>query len=103
MDASVSGNIAILRPIFELSPGMTKLHRIRILAVLVGTILMLAGRPTPAQPAPASRQELGNLILEGIPPRDPELDARLEHYRQSRQATFLDWLPDGGMLVTTRF
>lgn len=67
------------------------------------TLLLLLGTPTRAQqPAPV-RQEQGNLILEGIPPRDARLAERLGLYRQSRQATFLDWLPDGSMLVATRF
>jgi dipeptidyl aminopeptidase/acylaminoacyl peptidase len=65
-------------------------------------VLALAGLPSQAQPAPV-RQEHGNLILEGIPPRDAQLTERLGLYRQSRQATFLDWLPDGAMLVSTRF
>ena len=57
-----------------------------------------------AQSAPTpSHQERGSLIFEGIPPRDTALAGRVERYQQSRQATFLDWLPDGGMLVATRF
>src|SRR5882724_4670888 len=65
--------------------------------------LALAALPTQAQQAAPVRQEHGNLILEGIPPRDTQLAERLGLYRQSRQATFLDWLPDGAMLVSTRF
>ena len=65
-------------------------------------VLALAGLPSQAQQAP-QRQERGNLILEGIPARDAQLTERLGLYRQSRQATFLDWLPDGAMLVSTRF
>src|SRR6185437_15566204 len=34
---------------------------------------------------------------------DPEIAARLQRYQQSRSATFLDWLPEGGMLIATRF
>ena len=47
--------------------------------------------------------ERGNLIFEGIPRPDPEIAAHLQRYQQSRSATFLDWLPDGGMLIATRF
>ena len=54
------------------------------------------------QPAPAHR-ELGNLVFESVPLPDAALMARLERYQQSRQATFLDWLADGGLLVATRF
>jgi len=53
--------------------------------------------PTPVH------QERGNLILEGIPAPDPALAERLERYLHARDASFLDWLPDGGMLISTRF
>ena len=56
----------------------------------------------PAAAAPFYR-ELGNLIFEGIPPVDARLDARLERYANARDADFLDWLPDGSMLIATRF
>ncbi|MGH8277372.1 MAG: TolB family protein, partial [Steroidobacteraceae bacterium] len=54
-------------------------------------------------PAVLRHRELGKLIFDNIPPPDPALAARLDRYRQSRAATFLDWLPDGAMLVATRF
>jgi dipeptidyl aminopeptidase/acylaminoacyl peptidase len=69
-------------------------------AALLPLLLTL---PTQAQQSAPVRQERGNMILEGIPPRDAGLAERLGLYRQSRQSTFLDWLPDGGMLVSTRF
>ena len=56
-----------------------------------------ASLPTPVH------QERGNLVLEGIPAPDPALAERLERYLHARQASFLDWLPDGGMLIATRF
>jgi dipeptidyl aminopeptidase/acylaminoacyl peptidase len=49
------------------------------------------------------RQERGSLVLDGIPARDEALAAKLERYSNSRQGRFLSWLPDGGMLVGTRF
>lgn len=54
-------------------------------------------------PPATLRRESGNLILEGIPPRDAELSERLGRYLNSRSAKFMDWLPDGSMLVATRF
>jgi dipeptidyl aminopeptidase/acylaminoacyl peptidase len=65
--------------------------------------LTLAGLPTQAQQTAPAREQRGNLIFESIPPRDAQLAERLGLYRQSRQATFMDWLPDGTMLVATRF
>jgi dipeptidyl aminopeptidase/acylaminoacyl peptidase len=65
-----------------------------------------AGAPPAAAPpllqAPQHR-ERGSLSFENIPPPDPALAARLERYEQSRQASFLDWLADGSMLIATRF
>ncbi len=75
----------------------------RILAALACPVFALAGLTTAAQQPALSHQERGKLILEGVPPRDAELAERLAHYRQSREATFFDWLPDGRMLVSTRF
>jgi dipeptidyl aminopeptidase/acylaminoacyl peptidase len=72
-------------------------------AAFLAPLLLLGGLSTEAQQTAPVRQERGNMILEGIPPRDTQLAERLGLYRQSRQATFLDWLPDGGMLVSTRF
>ena len=76
---------AWLLPAFLLAP----------LALPVGA----AAQPQPGLP----HVERDNLVLEGIPQRDADLAARLQLYRQARSATFLDWLPDGGMLVATRF
>ncbi len=73
-------------------------------ATFAAVVALLAlGHATQAQHTAPVRQEHGNLILESIPPRDTQLAERLALYRQSRQATFLDWLPDGAMLVATRF
>src|SRR5437762_2831177 len=67
-----------------------------------GVAALCASASLAQQPAPAHR-ELGNLVLESVPLPDAALMARLERYQQSRQATFLDWLADGGLLVATRF
>jgi dipeptidyl aminopeptidase/acylaminoacyl peptidase len=49
------------------------------------------------------RRESGNLVLEGVPPRDPAMSERLGRYLSDRSAKFLDWQPDGTLLVATRF
>ena len=56
-----------------------------------------------AQQAAAQHRERGTLVFENIPLPDTALTARLGRYQQSREATFLDWLADGGMLIATRF
>ena len=45
----------------------------------------------------------GTLVFDGIPPLDARLASQVRRYQEWRQATFLDWLPDGSMLVATRF
>lgn len=48
-------------------------------------------------------REVGNVVLDGIPPIPPSLVERLEQYENVRSARFLDWDANGGMLVSTRF
>jgi dipeptidyl aminopeptidase/acylaminoacyl peptidase len=51
----------------------------------------------------AAVEERGNLVLDNIPSVDTPLTARLDDYMNSRGASFVDWLPDGGLLIATRF
>ena len=55
------------------------------------------------QPPVTLRRESGNLVLEGIPPRDAAMGDRLARYINGRSAKFLDWQPDGSVLIATRF
>lgn len=64
-------------------------------------VLLLSG--SLAFVASAARVEQGTLIYDGVPARDPALGKTLARYLESRQATFVDWLADGSMLVSTRF
>ena len=74
---------------------------LRALAVIA---LSLVTSAVLAQSAPVTlRRESGNLVLEGVPARDPALTERIDRYINSRQARFLDWMPDGSMLIATRF
>jgi dipeptidyl aminopeptidase/acylaminoacyl peptidase len=70
---------------------------------LLGLTVLSGAVAQAQQPAVALRRESGNLVLEGIPQRDAALAERLGRYQNGRQAQFLDWLPDGSMLVATRF
>ncbi len=80
-------------------------HLGRLAALFAPAIaLLLFAHPTEAQqPAVTLRRENGNLVLEGIPQPDAALADELARYQSGRQARFLDWLPDGSMLVATRF
>ncbi len=50
-----------------------------------------------------ARREVGNIVYDGAPPTPPALQAALAPYYNARSAVFEDWLPDGSMLIATRF
>jgi acetyl esterase/lipase len=50
----------------------------------------------------APRVERGNLVYDGIPLAAMDADAALSGWLNARGATFLDWLADGGLLVSLR-
>ena len=56
-----------------------------------------------ARVADAAVVERGNLVLDNIPEVETPLTARLEDYMNARGASFVDWLPDGSVLISTRF
>lgn len=57
-----------------------------------------------ATAAPAvERVEVGNRMTENVPELPADLVERLERYQNTRSAGFAGWLPDGGMLISTRF
>jgi dipeptidyl aminopeptidase/acylaminoacyl peptidase len=77
----------------------------RAVAVLaLAAFVSSSGLPAHAQPftVPSHRID-GTLVFDGIPPLDATLADSVQRYQQWRQATFLDWLPDGSMLIATRF
>src|SRR5262249_42867142 len=48
-------------------------------------------------------EERGNLVLDNVPGTETALTTQLEDYLNSRGASFVDWLPDGALLISTRF
>jgi dipeptidyl aminopeptidase/acylaminoacyl peptidase len=63
------------------------------------TIVLAHGAPN----THGAVEERGNLVLDNVPPVETPLTAKLDDYLNARGATFVDWLPDGGMLIATRF
>ncbi|CAN5532033.1 S9 family peptidase [soil metagenome] len=60
--------------------------------------------PALAQDAkPPERREIGNQILENVPIAPPSIGEAVRRYQNIRSAIFQDWLPDGSMLIATRF
>ena len=56
----------------------------------------------PACWAQTARVVRDGLILDGVPPADPALTARLQRWQQSRPMRLLDWMSDGSLLVASR-
>src|SRR5215510_10410944 len=71
------------------------------LVVLAAAALAALAVSASAQTAP-HRIERGALRLENVPDAPPEIAQRLRQYVDARNATFVDWLPNGGILITTR-
>ncbi len=65
-------------------------------------VLMLLGLAVPLH-AETERMTRGNLVLENIPDIPPSLVERLDQYQHVRGAGLGGWLPDGSVLISTRF
>ncbi|MDQ3483436.1 MAG: S9 family peptidase, partial [Pseudomonadota bacterium] len=77
---------------------------IRRLSLLASAVALAAPAAAPAQPAPAvETRQIGTATLQNVPPIPDDIKASVQRYQNYREAVFQDWLPDGSMLVTTRF
>lgn len=65
-------------------------------------LLLFASSTAFAQTAVPTRQ-VGSARLENIPAIPADVQEAVQRYQNYREARFADWLPDGSMLVTTRF
>ncbi len=73
-----------------------------ILCTAAAVSLSAAAQTGPAQNVPG-REERGALRVEHVPVTPPDVSERLRQYVNTRSAGFADWLPDGGVLISTRF
>jgi dipeptidyl aminopeptidase/acylaminoacyl peptidase len=65
--------------------------------------LLLVSLVWAATAVAVERQVEGELVLEGIPPVADGTRERLGRYRNARSAAVTSWLPDGSLLIRTRF
>lgn len=63
----------------------------------------LAALSVAAPLARGARIETGSLVFDGVSPPDAAVVSRLAPWLAARGATFRGWLPEGAILVTTRF
>ena len=73
------------------APGL-----LRVLFVLTTLLLSSAS-------GAAARETRGNLVLDGVPEHSPRVLATLDGWLSGRSASFQDFLPDGSILISTRF
>ncbi len=74
--------------------------------LITALLLATAALPATAQTSPAASvqtRQVGTARLENVPPIPADVSAAVQRYQNYRAATFRDWMPDGSMLITTRF
>ncbi len=59
--------------------------------------------PASAQQTQVETRQVGTARLENVPEIPQDIRDAVQRYQNYREARFQDWLPDGSMLVTTRF
>jgi len=70
------------------------------LTLLSAALVLFAGAAHAQSPA---RETRGNLVLEGVPPHSTRALETLDGWLAGRGASFQDFMPDGSILITTRF
>ena len=67
--------------------------------------LLLAAAPVIAlaQPATIATRQVGSATLQNVPEIPADVKAAVQRYQNYREAVLQDWLPDGSILITTRF
>jgi dipeptidyl aminopeptidase/acylaminoacyl peptidase len=73
---------------------------------LLASSPVLAQQPTVAPASPTGQvvvREQGQLVLQNVPVTPAEVRERLIQYNNTRAASFQDFTPDGGILISTRF
>ena len=70
---------------------------------LFAALLLATAAPALGQTATVATRQVGSATLENVPAIPDDVRAAVQLYQNYRDATFRDWLPDGSMLVTTRF
>jgi dipeptidyl aminopeptidase/acylaminoacyl peptidase len=69
-----------------------------------GWLLLLSASPTTlSAQTPVQTRQIGTATLENVPPIPVDVHAAVQRYQNYREAVFRDWLPDGSILITTRF
>lgn len=72
--------------------------------ILLCMLALLAAIPAAfSQPPAPSVRQVGSATLQNVPEIPAQVSAAVQRYQNNRTALFEDWLPDGSMLIATRF
>jgi dipeptidyl aminopeptidase/acylaminoacyl peptidase len=78
-----------------------------MLRPLAAALLLTAALPAlaqkPAQTGQAQTRQVGAATLHNVPAIPDDVRQAVQRFQNYREATFEDWLPDGSMLIATRF
>ncbi len=66
-------------------------------------LFVSATAPAQSAAAPVDVRQQGAARLENVPAIPADIKKAVQLYQNYRQAQFEDWLPDGSLLITTRF
>jgi dipeptidyl aminopeptidase/acylaminoacyl peptidase len=69
----------------------------------LAAIALAVSLAMPATAQQVQRREIGAQIFENVPEAPQSVKDGLARYQNARSAYFADWLPDGSMLIRTRF
>jgi len=69
----------------------------------ISALVLPALPPSAFAQAPVATRQVGTATLQNVPPIPADISEAVQRYQNSRAAMFEDWLPDGSMLIATRF
>ena len=73
------------------------------LAASAFAIASFAAAASAQTPAEVETRQIGTATLQNVPAIPDDIKASVQRFQNYREAVLQDWLPDGSILVTTRF
>jgi dipeptidyl aminopeptidase/acylaminoacyl peptidase len=74
-----------------------------MLKILLVSSTLAAALCAPLSAQTVATRQVGTATLQNVPAIPAEVSEAVQRYQNSRSASFEGWLPDGSMLITTRF
>lgn len=71
--------------------------------IRIATAAAFCALATPSFAQTVATRQVGTATLQNVPDIPDDVREAVQRYQNSRSASFEDWLPDGSMLISTRF